>query len=132
AALVGFSTLVHWLASRRWSGVWIMPDEAIYARRAVALYHDGSLPLHGQGAGYGVLYPVLAGIPLSIGSFAAGDASLKPLQALVVSLAAVPVFFACRRVMPRVYALVAAGLSLAAPRVRRAGSVVSEVQFYRR
>ena len=107
-----------------------MPDEAIYARRAVALYHDGSLPLHGQGAGYGVLYPVLAGIPLSIGSFATGDAWLKPLQALVVSLAALPVFFACRRVMPDVYALVAAGLSLASPLLLYSGFVMTEVLFY--
>jgi hypothetical protein len=108
-----------------------MPDEAIYARRAIALYHEGSLPLlHGQGAGYGVLYPVVAGLPLSIGSFATGDAWLKPLQALVVSLAAVPVFLACRRVMPDVYALVAAGLSLASPLLLYSGFVMTEVLFY--
>ena len=129
-ALVGLSTLIHWLASRRWSGVWIMPDEAIYAQRAITLYHDGSLPLRGQGAGYSVLYPVVAGLPLSIGSFATGDAWLKPLQALVVSLAAVPVYFACRRVMPEVYALVAAGLSLASPLLLYSGLVMTEVLFY--
>jgi hypothetical protein len=130
-ALIGLSTLIHWLASRRFSGVWIMPDEAIYAQRAVKLYHDGSLPLlHGQGAGYGLLYPVVAGLPLSIGSFTTGDGLLKPLQALIVSLAAVPVFFACRRVMPPAYALVAAGLSLASPLLLYSGFVMTEVLFY--
>jgi hypothetical protein len=131
AALIGVSALIHWLASRRFSGLWIMPDEAIYAQRAINLYHDGSLPaLHGQGAGYGVLYPVVAGIPLSIGSFPTGDGLLKPLQALVVSLAAVPVFYACRRLMSDAYALVAAGLTLASPLLLYSGFVMTEVLFY--
>ena len=34
-ALVGLSTLAHWLAGQRLHGLWIMPDEAIYAARAV-------------------------------------------------------------------------------------------------
>jgi hypothetical protein len=129
--LVGLSALIHWLASRRFSGVWIMPDEAIYAQRALDLYHKGSLPLlHGQGAGYGVLYPVVAGPPLLIGSFTTGDAWLKPLQAIVISLAAVPVYSACRRLMPGVYALVAAGLTLASPLLLYSGFVMTEVLFY--
>ena len=51
-----------------------MPDEAIYGDRALrALAHEGSLPiLGGQGAGYGLLYPIVAGLPLSLGSFASG------------------------------------------------------------
>lgn len=112
-------------------GLWIMPDEAIYAQRAYDLWRHGSLPLlHGVGAGYGVLYPVVAGIPLAAGSFHAGYDSLKLMQALVVSLAAVPVFFYGRRLMPPRYALLAAALTVASPLVLYSGLVMTEVVYY--
>lgn len=108
-----------------------MPDEAIYAERAIALWRHGSLPLlGGQGAGYGLLYPALAGVTLSWSSFADGYAWLKPLQALVVSLAAVPVYLYGRRLMPRPYALLAAALALCYPLLLYAGFVMTEVLFY--
>ncbi len=108
-----------------------MPDEAIYAERALALWHHGSLPLlHGQGAGYGVLYPALAGVALAWGGFAHGYEWLKPLQAVVVSLAAVPVYAYGRRLMPRPYALFAAALTVATPLLLYSGLVMTEVLFY--
>jgi Dolichyl-phosphate-mannose-protein mannosyltransferase len=130
-AVVGLSTLLHWLAGRRLHGLWIVPDEAIYAARGVTVWHDGPLPLlHGQGAGYGLLYPLVAGLPLSFGSTASGYDSLKLLQALVVSLAAVPVFAYGRRLMPPRYALVAAALTVASPLLLYSGLVMTEVLFY--
>ena len=108
-----------------------MPDEAIYAERAIALWHHGSLPLlHGEGAGYGLLYPAVAGIALASGGFAQGYGSLKLLQAFVVSLAAVPVFLYGRRLLPRRYALLAAGLTVASPLLLYSGLVMTEVLFY--
>jgi hypothetical protein len=108
-----------------------MPDEAIYAERALALWHHGSLPLlHGEGAGYGVLYPAVAGVALAPSGFADGYASLKLLQAFVVSLAAVPVFLYGRRLLPRRYALLAAGLTVASPLLLYSGLVMTEVLFY--
>jgi len=72
-ALVGASTLLHWLAGSQITGLWIMPDEVIYADRGLGLWRHFSLPiLNGQGAGYSVLYPVLAGLPLALGSLARG------------------------------------------------------------
>jgi len=130
-ALVGASTLVHWLAGRRIHGLWIMPDEAVYAQRAIALWRHFSLPiLHGQGAGYSVLYPVVAGIPFASGSIDHGYESLKLLQALVSSLAAVPVFFYGRRVMANGYALLAATLTVASPLLLYTGLVMTEVLYY--
>ncbi|MGH3002240.1 MAG: glycosyltransferase family 39 protein [Gaiellaceae bacterium] len=131
AAIVGLSTLLHWLAGRRLHGLWIVPDEAIYAARAVTVWHHGPLPLlHGQGAGYGLLYPVVAGVPLSLGSTATGYAALKVLQALVVSLAALPVYAYGRRLMPARYALVGAALTVASPLLLYSGLVMTEVLFY--
>ena len=111
AALVAVSTVAYALAGRRVAGLWIMPDEAIYADRALRLWHHGSLPVfRGQGAGYGFLYPALAAAPLALGSLE----SLKIVQALVMSLAAVPVFLYGRRLMPQTHALVAAAHKTAA------------------
>ncbi len=131
AALVAVSTLLHWLAGRRLPGPWIMPDEAIYAMRGLALWQHASLPvLHGQGAGYSIVYPVLAGLPLAVFSIAKGYAVLKALQALVMSLSAVIVFAYGRRWMPDRYALLAAALTVASPLVLYSGFVMTEVLYY--
>jgi hypothetical protein len=104
-----------------------MPDEAIYADRALRLWHDGSLSVfRGPGAGYGLLYPVFAGAPLAFASLA----SLKVLQAFVMSLTAVPVFFYGRRLMSPPYALLASALTLASPLLLYSGFVMTEVLFY--
>ena len=130
-ALVGTSTLLHWLAGRRLTGLWIMPDEAIYGERALGFWHHFSLPvLNGQGAGYSVLYPVVAGIPLAVGKVSTGYASLKLLQALVMSLAAVPVMHYARRMMPGRYAFLAAALTVASPLLLYTGLVMTEVLYY--
>jgi hypothetical protein len=122
---------VHWLAGRRIPGLWILPDEAIYADRAISLWRHGSLSvLHGDGAGYSVLYPAVAGLPLSVGSIATGYASLKLLQALVISLTAVPLVFYGRRLMPTGWALLAGALALASPLLLYSGLVMTEVLYY--
>ena len=127
AALVAVSTFAYALAGRRVQGLWIMPDEAIYADRALRLWHHGSLPVfRGQGAGYGLLYPVLAAAPLALGDLA----SLKLVQAFAMSLAAVPVFLYARRLMSMPYAVVAAALTLASPLLLYSGFVMTEVLFY--
>ncbi|MGN6799579.1 MAG: glycosyltransferase family 39 protein [Gaiellaceae bacterium] len=119
------------MTSRRVAGLWIMPDEAIYAVRALEFWQHGSLPLFGSsGSGYSALYPVFAGGPLSIGSHATGLAILKAVQALVMSLAAWPVYAYTRRLVPEGYALLAAALTLACPLVLFSGFVMTEVLYY--
>ncbi len=129
--LVALSTALHWYAGQRLHGLWILPDEAIYADRALQIWRHGSLPLlHGQGTGYGILYPIVAGLPLSFGKIATGYASLKLLQALVMSLVAVPLAVYGRRLVPPWYALLAAALALASPLLLYSGMVMTEVLFY--
>jgi Dolichyl-phosphate-mannose-protein mannosyltransferase len=131
AAIVALSTVLHWIAGRRLPGPWIMPDEAIYALRGIALWRHGSLPvLHGQGAGYSIVYPVLAGLPLALFSLAKGYAVLKALQAFVMSLSAVVVYFFGRRLIPARYALLAAALTVASPLLLYSGFVMTEVVYY--
>jgi hypothetical protein len=131
AALVAVSTLLHWLTGRRVAGLWIMPDEAIYAIRGLTFWQHGSLPLFGaSGSGYSALYPAFAGGPLSIGSAATGYAVLKAVQALVMSLAAWPVYAYTRKLVAEEYALLAAALTLACPLVLFSGLVMTEVLYY--
>jgi len=127
--LVAVSAILHWLAGRNLRVLWIMPDEALYGERALAFWHGG-ITLHGQGSGYSVLYPLVAGIPLSLGSLATGYAALKPVQAIIVSLVALPVYVYARRLMPPAFALVAAGLALASPLLLYSGLVMTEVLYY--
>src|SRR3954451_4500265 len=130
AALVGLSTVLHWAAGRRLHGLWIMPDEGVYGERAERFWRDGPWTvLHGGAAAYGLVYPAVAGIPLT-GSTVQGYASLKLLQALVVSLAAVPVFAYGRRLMPERHALAAAALTVASPLLLYSGLLMTEVVFY--
>jgi hypothetical protein len=132
AALIALSTLVYWLEGRRHSGLWIMPDEAIYGTRAEQLWQHGRLSLFGgDGAGYSALYPLFAGGPLqTLGSLATGYAWLKPIQALTMSLTALPVFFFGRRLTGPWLALAAAALTLAMPLLLFSGFVMTEVLFY--
>ncbi len=129
--LVGLSTFLHWIAGRRFEGLWILPDEALYMGRAADLWNHGTIGVfHGSGAGYGLLYPIVVGFPLSVGDLGAGYHSLKLLQALVVSLAAVPVAVWSRRLMPFGGGVVAVALTLASPVLLYSGFVMTEVLFY--
>jgi hypothetical protein len=129
--LVALSTLLHWLAARRVMGLWIMPDEAIYGVRALGLWEHGKLPLFGSsGAGYSALYPIVVGAPLSIGSLSTGLALVKPLQALLMSLAAWPVYAYTRRRNGERSALVASALTVAVPLVLYSSSLMTETLYY--
>ena len=64
------------------------------------------------------------------GHLATGYASLKLLQALAMSLVAVPVFFYGRRLMRPGYALLAAALALASPLTLYSGLIMTEVLIY--
>lgn len=109
-----------------------MPDEAIYGTRAEQLWQHGRLSVFGgDGAGYSVLYPLFAGGPLhTLGSLANGYAWLKPIQALTMSLTALPVYFFGRRLTGPWLALAAAALTLASPLLLFSGFVMTEVLFY--
>jgi len=122
--------LVHWLAARHFTGLWIMPDESIYGTRAEQLWHGTRSIVTGNGAGYSVIYPLVAGLPLSIGRLTTGYAWLKFAQALVMSLTAVPVYLYGRRLMRPGYALVAAALALASPLLLYSGLLMTEVLIY--
>jgi hypothetical protein len=131
ALLIAASTGLRAWAARETAGPWISPDEMIYSLLGRGLYHTGHLAiLGGPTPFYSLLVPAFAGIPLSLGSFAFGYGLLKVLQALVMSLAAVPVYLWAHSLVSRRWALSAAALTLAVPGLAYSGLVMSEVLFY--
>jgi hypothetical protein len=131
AGVVATSAVVHWLAVRPIRGPWIVPDEMVYAARGIEFWHHGlSLLFRGPGVGYGLFYPLLAGLPLSIGRTTDAYSLLKLVQPFVVSLAAIPVYVYARRLMPARWAIVAAVLTCASPLLLYAGFVMTEVLYY--
>ena len=123
-------------AFRAWAAVsvpvpWITPDETVYGLLGRSLYLHGSLEiLGGPTPFYSLLVPALVGLPLSVFGLATGLDVLQGVQALVMSLAAVPVYLWGRSLVSRGWALAAAALAVAVPGLTYAGLMMSEVLFY--
>ena len=129
--LIALSTGLRGLASHGIAGPWISPDETVYTLLGQSLYRDGTLSiLGGPTAFYSLVVPALVGPFLSFHDLALGYAILKPFQAFVMSLAAVPVYCWARSVVSRRWALAAAALTVAVPGLAYSGLVMSEVAFY--
>ena len=131
AGLILGSTLVRAWASRAVPTPWIAPDEMIYGLLGQGLYRSGHLAiLGGPTPYYSAVVPAVVGLPLSVSDLALGYSVLKVIQALIMSLAAVPVYLWGRSLVPRRWALLAAALTLALPGLAYSGLVMSEVEFY--
>jgi hypothetical protein len=129
--LVAASTAVRLLAVRSLPTPWVTPDETLYGLLARGLYEQGRLAvLGGHVAFYSVLYPAVAGLPLLTRDLSRGYQLLKAVQALLMSLTAVPVYLWARTVARPRTALVAAALTVALPGLTYAGMLMSEVAFY--
>ncbi|HEY6054278.1 MAG TPA: glycosyltransferase family 39 protein [Gaiellaceae bacterium] len=130
-ALVALSAGLRFAAARGIPTPWIAPDEMFYALLGRSLWEHGSLNvLGGPTPFYSLVYPALAGLPLSLGSVHAGYTALKAVQAVAMSLTAVPVYLWGRSLMRPGWALAAAALTLAIPGLGYSGLVMTEVAFY--
>jgi hypothetical protein len=112
------------------SGPWFTPDEMIYAALGRSLYAHGRFEILGAKPDFfGVIYPAFVGLPLHVLGTARGYALLKFLQALIVSLTAIPVYCWARSLIRVRWALAAAALSLCLPGLALAGFLMTEVVF---
>src|SRR5438876_6380974 len=131
ALLVLVSAALRFWAATRIPTPWITPDEETYALLGRSLYSSGSFEILGQKTHfYSLVTPALAGAPLRLGDLGAGYTLLKGVQALFMSLAAVPVYLWTRTLASRTPALLAAALTLAIPGLAYSGLVMTEVAFY--
>ena len=131
AALVGLSTTLRWWAAERIPTPWIAPDELLYGLLGRSLWEHSNLDLLGEPTRFfSLVTPALVGGPLRLGNLETGYDLLKGLQALVMSLAAVPVYLWGRAFLTRLGALAAAALTVAIPGLVYSGLIMTEVAFY--
>src|ERR1044072_503090 len=98
----------------------------VYGLLGRSLWLHGSLEiLGGPTPFYSLLVPALVGFPLSAFGRATGLDVVQGLRALVMSLAAVPVYLWSRSMVSRRSALVASALTVAAPGLTYSGLLMS-------
>lgn len=129
--LVALSVALRLLAALEIPSPWITPDEETYAALGRSLYQTGRFEVLGHGADFlSLVYPIVAGAPLSLFAAEHGYIALKAVQAVLASLTAVPVYLWGRSLMAPRWALAAAALTLAVPGLAYTGFVMTEIVFY--
>src|SRR5919204_3706255 len=129
--LVSVSTLLRFWGGSSIPIPWINPDEIIYGKLGQSLWSTGTFRILGRPTEFiSLVYPALAGVPLSLGNLERGYHLLKLVQALAMSLTAIPVYLWARSLGARFYAFVAAVLTVAIPGLAYSGLIMTEVAFY--
>ena len=117
AAIVVCSAVFRAVLGRGIVAPFIMVDEVIWSEVARGLADAGEPLLRDQpDPGYSIVYPLLISpVYVLFESLPDAYAGLKTLNAVVMSLAAVPAYFLARRVVQDGLALLAALLAVALP-----------------
>ena len=131
ALLVVLGAAVRALAAQGVAAPWIAPDEPTYGMLGRSLWETGRFLLLGAAAPfYGVVYPALAGLPLTLFAGETGVRVLQAVQALVMSATALVVYAWGRTLVPPRLALLAAALSAALPSLAYSGLIMTEAAYY--
>ncbi|HEY6113195.1 MAG TPA: glycosyltransferase family 39 protein, partial [Gaiellaceae bacterium] len=132
AAIVAGSTIVRAILARDLVAPFIMVDEIIWSEVARGIADAGEPLLRDQpDPGYSLVYPLLISPAYALfESLPEAYAGVKTVNALLMSLAAVPAFFLARRVVRDGLALLAALMSVAIPSMAYTGTVMTENAFY--
>ncbi len=109
-----------------------MVDEIIWSEVARGIADAGEPLLRDEpDPGYSIVYPLLISPVYALfESLPDAYAGVKTLNALLMSLAAVPAFFLARRVVRDGLALLAALMTVAIPSMAYTGTVMTENAFY--
>lgn len=131
-AIVVGSTVLRAILGRELVAPFIMVDEIIWSEVARGIAAAGEPLLRDQpDPGYSPLYPLLISPVYALfDSLPDAYAAVKALNAVVMSLAAVPAYFLARRVASQGLALLAALLAVAIPSLAYTGTVMTESAFY--
>jgi hypothetical protein len=127
AGLVVASTAIRFAAAQAFTTPWIAPDEMVYGMIGEGLWSHGTLTLRGLPSPYySVLTPALVGAPLAALDLGDGIQWARLLQALAMSLVAIPTYLWARRIASTGWALAAAAIVLAAPALHYSGFLMTE------
>jgi len=129
--IVVLSTLLRVAVSTAFDVPWIAPDEMIYGLVGESFWETGELSVRGISIPYySLLTPLLVGFPLTLDDRETGIAVAQGLQALAISLVAVPVYLWGKRLAGSGWGLVAALLSVLPPALWYGGLLMTEALFY--
>ncbi len=112
---------------------WIFQDELLYSELAKSFAATGTFAVRDvPGAqGFGVVYSILISPAYWLyQNVTDAYEAIKAINAVLMSLAAVPTYLLARRVLGRGLALVAAALAVAVPSMVYTSTVMTEVAFY--
>ncbi len=131
-AIVALSAVVRLVFALRVEAPWIMVDELIYSELGRGLAAGDGFSIRGVPTNaYGFVYPLLLAPAYAIfDSLPQAYAAVKAINAVVMSLAALPAYFLARRVLPTGLSLLAALLSVSLPSLAYTGEVMTENVFY--
>jgi hypothetical protein len=132
-ALVVVSTVARWLLAREVAAPFIFQDELLYSELGKGLGTTGHFAMRGVPGLYGIgpVYPALISPAYALfASIPHAYAAVKGINALLMSLAAVPAFLIARRLVGPWLSLLAAALAIAIPDVLLAGTIMTENGFY--
>jgi hypothetical protein len=120
-----------WLALRL-PAPHVFGDELLYSELARSFASGGHFAVRGVSTtSYGFGYPLLIAPAFALArSLPTAYVLVKAINALLMSLAAVPAWFLARRAVSRTGALWAAALAVAVPSVVYSGFVMTESAFY--
>jgi hypothetical protein len=125
------SILARFWLSRSIKTPCILSDEFIYSELAKSFVHHGHFLLRGVPSGVvSYLYPVLIAPAWLAGSMHTTYLLAKAINAVLMSLVAIPVYLWRSRIAPRSYALVAAALTLLLPSFFYTGELLTENGFF--
>lgn len=132
AFIVVLSAAFRLQLSRDSPAPWIFVDELIYSELAKSLAAGGDLLVRdAPTAGYGIVYPLLISPAWALfDSVPDAYAAAKAINAVLLSLAAVPAYALARRVVGQGFALAAAVLAVALPSLVYSGTIMTENAFY--
>jgi hypothetical protein len=132
AAIVVLSFAIRaWLA-REALGPFIMVDELIYSELGRSVAAGDGFQVRGAAAsGFSLVYPILISPAYALyDSLPEAYAAVKTINALLMSLTAVPVYLLARRLLAPPLSLLAALLAVALPSLAYTGTVMTENIFY--
>jgi hypothetical protein len=127
--LVGVAAGLRALLATRIPTPWIFVDELVHSDLARSLEEHGSFLVRGHHVTVSFVYPALIAPAWAAGSMGTTYALAKTIGAVVMSLAAVPVYLWGRRFLSARGALGAAGLTLCLPVFVLTGTLMTENAF---
>jgi Dolichyl-phosphate-mannose-protein mannosyltransferase len=131
-AIVAVSALFRGVLARGIVAPFIIVDEIIWSEIARGLAESREpLVRDTGGLDFGIVYPlVIAPAYLAFDVLVDAYAAVKLINAVVMSLAAVPAYFLARRVVGTWLSLLASVLAVAVPSLAYTGTVMTENAFY--